>query len=113
MEIFHWSEADFTHKEVCIRPMLQNNSTRELQITIPKEAVLKEHQAPYEFSIQVLSGEIWFAIDEKKEILKPLDMVCLEAYRTHSVGAIEDSIVRVSLSQNDTLSRIYSIISQG
>ena len=71
---------------------------------------MKEHKAPGAIMVQVLSGKIDFGVGENNVILDALDMVTLEPNVIHALTALENSIVRLSLSKNDDVSRVFSVL---
>lgn len=108
MNIISWGNAKF-QKEITINAMTQNSNAKEIQILMPKNSVMKEHKAPFDISVQVLCGEIEFSICDDTARLKTLDMVSLMANEAHSLRAMEDSIVRLSLAQGDNVSRVENV----
>lgn len=96
MQILDWSNVDF-NKGLSIKPMNENESVKEISITLPKDAVLKEHKAPCKISVQVLSGEIEFGVGEEVFILKALSNIYLDEGVLHHLRGLKDSIVRLSL----------------
>ncbi|MCE3037047.1 cupin domain-containing protein [Helicobacter anatolicus] len=108
MQIIHWNHDNF--EKFGTKILHENQSAKEIQITMPKDCVMKEHSAPFDISVQVLKGKIWFKIDQEEVVLNALDMVTLDAKIVHSLGAYEDSIVRLSLSKNDTAVRLNNIL---
>lgn len=60
--------------------------------------------------VQVLSGKIEFSVGSDVQILNSLDMIALDANVPHALNALEDSIVRLSLSKNDDVSRVFKVL---
>ena len=71
---------------------------------------MKEQTAPGAIMVQVLSGKIDFSVGENNVILDALDMVTLEPNVIHALTALENSIVRLSLSKNDDVSRVFRVL---
>lgn len=110
MEIISWQSADFQSEQVKVNVLAQNNSAKEIQILMAKNSVMKEHKAPFAISVQVLSGEVKFSVFDEAATLRVLDMVCLDALVPHSLHALKDSIVRLSLAKNDSIERVESVV---
>lgn len=108
MNIINWDVKNFEKFETKV--LHENQSAKEIQITMPKDSVMKEHLAPFDISVQVLKGQIWFKINEESVTLNALDMISVDAKILHSLGANEDSIVRLSLAKNDTAIRLNNIL---
>lgn len=109
MEVISWNTQDFS-KEISICVKMENENTKEIQILMPKNAIMKEHKAPFAISVQVLSGAIDFEVSGKSVELGLLDMISLEANVPHSLSAKSDSIVRLSLSKKDKIQRISAVL---
>ena len=60
--------------------------------------------------VQVLSGKIDFSVGEDSTTLNTLDMVTLDPNIPHALIALENSIVRLSLSKNDDVSRVFKVL---
>ncbi|GAA7651954.1 cupin domain-containing protein [Helicobacter pylori] len=82
-----------------IEALSENSSNKEIRICMPKGAIIDKHKAPGAISVQVLEGKIIFeAKNEKVEIPKGA-LVSLEAQVLHRLDALEDSVIRLSLSK--------------
>lgn len=97
-------------KDVKITKMLETNSAKEIRIVMPKNSVMKEHQAPGAIVVQILEGKIWFEVNGTKHEFKSGDMLSLEANIPHSLGGIENSILRLTLSKNDSVNRVEGVL---
>lgn len=111
-KIINWSNAVFEPKAVKIEPKAENESTKEIQITMAKDSIMKEHKAPFSIFVQVLSGNIEFEVQEQKFDMQTLDMIGLDANVPHSLKAKQDSIIRLSLAKNDSVSRVSAVLKQ-
>lgn len=109
-KIINWSNAVFEPKAVKIEPKAENESTKEIQITMAKDSIMKEHKAPFAIFVQVLNGEIDFDVSGKTYRLKSLDMISVDANVPHSLCALVDSIVRLSLAKNDSIKRVSAVL---
>lgn len=110
MQIMKWSREEFSPKEVKINVLIDNESGKEIQILMAKDSIMKEHKAPFAIHVQVLSGKIWFEVENKKLELNALDMISLAANVPHSLGGIQDSIIRLSLSKFDSIQRVSAVL---
>ncbi|TQR29560.1 cupin [Campylobacter sp. MIT 99-7217] len=110
MQVISWKNENFTQKDISINVLAQNHSSKEIQIIMPKDSIMKEHIAPYDISVQLLQGELEFVVKDEKFLLKELDMICLEAKIPHSLKALQDSIVRLSLAKSDDVARVSKVL---
>lgn len=110
MQILSWSKAEFEPLKVKITPLVENENTKEIQILMAKDSQMPDHKAPFDISVQVLKGAIDFEVRNEVLRLNELDMITLKANEAHSLRALQDSIVRLSLSKLDSVSRVSGIL---
>ena len=108
MEKIVWQNDVFNG--VTVAKLFDGPHSKEIRINLEKGAQMKEHKAPGAIMLQVLSGKIDFSVGENNIILDALDMVTLEPNVIHALTALENSIVRLSLSKNDDVSRVFSVL---
>ena len=108
MEKIVWQNDVFNG--VTIAKLFDGPHSKEIRINLEKGAQMKEHKAPGAIMVQVLSGKIDFGVGENNVILDALDMVTLEPNVIHALTALENSIVRLSLSKNDDVSRVFRVL---
>ena len=70
---------------------------------------MEEHQAPFPFVVELFDGALDFGVNGETHRLKRGDILSLEAKVPHDLQAIEDSIVRLSLSKGDQMSRVKKV----
>ena len=109
MTIVSWDNVDFGN-DIDIKVLAQNSATKEIQITMPKDSTMKEHKAPFDINVQVLCGKIWFEIGQDRLEMNTLDMISVEGGVPHSLGGLENSIIRLSLSKQDSKERVDSVL---
>ncbi|MCI6988475.1 MAG: AraC family ligand binding domain-containing protein [Campylobacter sp.] len=95
---------------VKINPLINTPFIKEVQILMEKGSMMKEHKAPGAIIVQVLKGEIEFGVNDEIINLNKLELVTLEPNIVHFLKAKEDSIVRLSLSKNDNVSRVFGVL---
>ncbi|WP_169776979.1 cupin domain-containing protein [Campylobacter mucosalis] len=108
MEKLVWQNNTFDG--VSVFKIFESKSTKEIRINLQSGSAMKEHQAPGAIMVQVLRGEIDFGVNGEVIKLNELDMITLEANVPHSLLASKDSIVRLSLSKNDDVSRVFGVL---
>lgn len=108
MEKILWQNDVFNG--VTIAKLFDGPNSKEIRINLEKGAQMKEHKAPGAIMVQVLSGKIDFSVGENNVILDALDMITLEPNVIHALDALENSIVRLSLSKNDDVSRVFKVL---
>lgn len=108
MEKIIWNQTEFN--DVKIEKMHEKEGTKEICITFAKNSAMQKHTAPGAISVQVLRGEIEFSTKEQTITLGELDMLTLPPHVEHALVATKDSIVRLSLSKNDDVKRVFSVL---
>ncbi len=108
MEKIVWQNDVFNG--VTIAKLFDGPHSKEIRINLEKGAQMKEHKAPGAIMVQVLSGKIEFGVGDENVILGALDMITLEPNVLHALTALENSIVRLSLSKNDDVSRVFRVL---
>ena len=108
MEKIVWQNDVFNG--VTVAKLFDGPNSKEIRINLEKGAQMKEHKAPGAIMVQVLSGKIDFSVGENNVILDALDMITLEPNVIHALTALENSIVRLSLSNNDDVSRVFRVL---
>lgn len=108
MEKIVWQNDVFNG--VTVAKLFDGPHSKEIRINLEKGAQMKEHKAPGAIMVQVLSGKIDFSVGENSVILDALDMITLEPNVIHALTALENSIVRLSLSKNDDVSRVFGVL---
>ena len=108
MEKIVWQNDVFNG--VTIAKLFGGPHSKEIRINLEKGAQMKEHKAPGAIMVQVLSGKVDFSVGNENVILGALDMITLEPNVMHALTALENSIVRLSLSKNDDVSRVFRVL---
>lgn len=61
---------------------------------------MAEHAVPGELTVQCLEGSVEFSIGTTRDVMRPGDLKCLAGGVPHSLVAIEDSALLVTLLLN-------------
>ncbi|MCF6201613.1 MAG: cupin domain-containing protein [Hydrogenimonas sp.] len=105
-----FENLEFNDQHVAITPMLESGFTKEIRIAFKEGQIMKEHKTGYPITVMVLKGEIEFGLPEETVLLKSGDLIALEPNVVHSLKANEESVVRLSLSKNDTVQRVNAVL---
>ncbi len=82
-----------------IEALSENSSNKEIRICMPKGAIMDKHKAPGAISVQVLEGKIIFEAENEKIEMHKGALISLEAQVLHRLDALENSVIRLSLSK--------------
>lgn len=72
--------------------------------------VMKEHKTPYPILIHLLAGNIELGVQGEKSTLESGDIVALDGDIPHDLMALENSVIRLTLSKFDKVERLNSIV---
>lgn len=105
-----YEDLEYGETKVKITPMFESDTSKEIRIVFKKEQVMKEHKTNFPISVQMVEGSIDFGVNGEVYTLKKGDIVALEASIPHDLKALEDSIVRLTLSKADSVARVNSVL---
>lgn len=102
----------YNDEKPAVTVLLKTPTSKEIRIALKAGQVMKEHTAPYPIIIEIFEGAINFGVDGVKQQLNKGDIITLGENVPHDLEGINDSIVRLSVSQYDNPKRIEAIISK-
>ena len=103
-------DIKYNDKKPALTLLLDTVFTKEIRIVFKKGQVMKDHQAPFAIIVQITEGIINFGVDNETYQLKTGDMISLKPHAVHNLLALENSIVRLSLSKTDSVKRVKEAI---
>jgi quercetin dioxygenase-like cupin family protein len=101
---------EYNDAKVAIKVLLETSFSKEIRILFKKGQVMKEHKAPFPIIVHILEGEIAFGVEGNVRNLKKGAMLTLEGNIPHDLSAIADSMVRLTLSKQDTADRVKDVV---
>lgn len=103
------TDINWNEEKPAIQVMLETSSTKEIRIAMRNGQHMKEHKAPFPIVVEVVSGKINFGVEKQNSVLAQGQMIGLEANVPHDLTAIEESVVRLSLSKFDSVQRVQQV----
>nr|WP_299034565.1 cupin domain-containing protein [uncultured Tenacibaculum sp.] len=100
---------EYNEEKVAVSLLLETDFSKEIRIVFKKNQVMKDHKAPYPIVVQILKGNIDFGVNNEVKRLNSGDMISLEAKVIHNLTALEDSVVRLTLSKSDSVNRVKEV----
>lgn len=97
--------------KISTKVILETPFSKEIRILLKSGQIMKEHKAPFPIIVHVLEGTIDFGVLGEIKKLQKGAIITLDENIPHDLTALEDSIVRLSLSKLDTASRVEKVIS--
>ncbi len=103
---------DLAYKEdkPAINVLFETENTKEIRIAMRTGQIMKEHKTPYPIVVELFEGSIEFGVEGERHVFVKGDMLALDGNVPHDLKAIEDSIIRLSLSKKDQLKRVLNVI---
>ncbi|QOP41479.1 cupin domain-containing protein [Sulfurimonas marina] len=110
MDIVSFLNVSTSEKKVQIDKLSETSFSKEIRICMAKDSVMQEHTAPDAITILIIKGRVRIdSLEESKE-LNNGDMVYFNAKVPHSLEALEDSVIRLTLSKHDSEQRVFSLV---
>lgn len=100
---------EYNNDKVAISVLFETETTKEIRILFKKNQLMKKHQTKFPITVQIVEGAIDFGVNNKMYNLKKGNLVSLEGSVPHDLLAVEDSIVRLTLSKLDTVDRVKNV----
>lgn len=101
---------EYRNEKPAIQVLLETESTKEIRIVFRKGQQMKEHQTPFPIAVEIFEGKIDFGVQGTTHTLEKGALVALGGGVPHDLKALEDSIVRLSLSKSDSVQRVEKVI---
>lgn len=93
-----------------IEMMFETAISKEIRICMGAGNIMREHSAPGAITIMVLEGRVFItSLGDEIECVGG-SMVYFEAKVPHSLQAHEESVIRLSLSKQDSIHRVWSVL---
>lgn len=89
-----------------VTPIMDNKVAKVVQFSFPKGKVLKEHKTSSAILVSVVSGKVRFKAGEEV-LLEEGQLLSLEGDVEHSVEALEDSVMLVTLTPSPSSHTIF------
>ena len=100
----------YSNEKVQITPLMNTDSSKEIRIVFKENQIMKDHHTPHPIAVEIVDGEIDFGVQEEVFNLIKGDIVSLGASVVHNLTAKKDSIVRLTLSKKDSISRVKGVL---
>ncbi|PIF05340.1 MAG: cupin [Draconibacterium sp.] len=103
-------EKKFDENKPAIKLILDSESSKEIRILMKKGQKMKKHQTAFPIVIHLISGAIDFEVEGITHALQAGAILALKSNVPHSLMAMEDSMVRLSLAKQDSVHRVEETV---
>ena len=105
-----YEELTYEENKPAIKVMLETSFTKEIRIALKGGQIMKEHKTSFPIVVQIIEGKLDFGVNGKVLNLQKGDLLALEASVPHDLKAIDDCIVRLTLTKSDEANRVRYVI---
>ena len=105
-----YDQIQYDEQRPALRIMIDNEHIKEIRIVFKAGQEMKEHKTKFPIVIQIVEGQIDFGVEGRRVQLPKGSLIALEGNVPHDLKAVEDSIVRLSLSKHDAVSRVAQVV---
>lgn len=99
----------FKENKPNIEPIFETPFSKEIRIIMKKGQEMKEHQTPFPIVVELFDGKIDFGVEGNIHHLEKGDILSLDGAVPHNLIALEDSIIRLTLSKYDKVERVEQV----
>lgn len=104
-----YQDLEFLDNKPAVKLILETDFTKEIRILMKKGQEMKEHQTPFPIVVELLDGEIVFGVEGEEYCVKKGDILTLAGGVPHHLLAMEESVVRLTISKLDSTKRVESV----
>ncbi|WP_320816093.1 cupin domain-containing protein [Flavobacterium sp.] len=109
MNIESFNDDVFFEDKITTKVILETSFSKEIRILLKRGQIMKEHKAPFPIIVHVLEGKIDFGVLGEIKKLQKGAIISLKENIPHDLTALEDSVVRLSLSKLDNAARVEKV----
>lgn len=107
-----YQDVEYNDNRPVIKVLFETTFTKEIRIAMKAGTMMKKHQTPFPIVVEIVAGEIDFGVDGTIHNLKKGSLVALDGGVPHDLAAIDDSIIRLTLTKSDQTQRVEKVISE-
>jgi len=104
-----YQNMTYSESKPIITVLFETDFTKEIRIAMQKDTAMKEHQTSYPIVVEIVEGNIDFGVKQQVNHLTKGDLVALDGNVPHDLKANENSIIRLTLTKNDSATRVENV----
>ena len=102
-------DLNYKDDKVAISVLFETETTKEIRILFKEGQTMQKHQTPYPINVEIVAGAIDFGVNDELYNLVKGDLVALDGGIPHDLKAVKESIVRLTLSKQDSVQRVRNV----
>lgn len=103
------NDVKFSKERPGVSILMESSFTKEIRIILSESQEMKKHKTSFPIVVEVYDGSVLFTVDEKETKLEKGSLICLEGGIPHSLLALENSIIRLTLFKQDNPNRVKEV----
>lgn len=107
-----YKDVKYKKDKPSITVLFETEKTKEIGIAMRKGQLMKEHKTPFPIVVEVFDGKIDFGVYGKRMVLEKGDLIALEGSVSHDLKAEADSIIRLTLTNQDDSQRVRGVANE-
>ncbi|BDD06932.1 cupin [Aureibacter tunicatorum] len=100
---------EYNDNKPAVSLLFENEVSKEVRILMKSGQIMKEHKTSYQITVELFEGKIEFGVNGKIKVIEKGDILSLASNTPHDLRALENSIIRLSLSKNDFVNRVKDV----
>ena len=104
--------VNYKEEKPMINVLFETQFTKEIRIVMKEGQVMNKHQTPFAIVVEIVDGKIDFGVQGEVLNLERGALLALEGDVPHDLRALEDSIVRLTLTKSDKSKRVQNVIDE-
>lgn len=105
-----YDELEFDETRVKTKVIVETSFSKEIRILLKSGQLMKEHKTAFPIIIHILDGSIELGVNKEILPMKKGDVIHLNSNIPHDLRAIENTIVRLTLSKHDSIERVKQVV---
>ncbi len=105
-----YTDLEYNENRPAIKVLLETDFTKEIRIALKAGQSMKEHKTSFPIVVQLMEGKLNFGVNGEVLLLEKGDLIALDGSVLHDLNAIENSVVRLTLTKYDEADRVKNLI---
>ena len=105
-----YQDLEYNEKKPAITVLFETSFTKEIRIVMKAGQIMKEHKTSFPIVVEIVGGKLDFGVKGNTHHLKKGNLVALQGGVPHDLKAIENSIIRLTLTKYDESNRVKNVV---